>query len=169
MTTDPDPEPTDPTPQAGSGWIPPDPSPRSSHRRGFLALGCLVVVLFVGFGLIATAILDSSSVGPAMQSLGFGTGGSGCVLEVTARTFPSGTPVRLVARFTPELAAGTTVTVRVAKDGGTLDEMGVVDVKTPSDCISGATAPLEPGHYHVELDVRPSMMPPITGDFVVAS
>ena len=104
-----------------------------------------------------------------MQSLGFGTGGSGCVLDVTSRTFPSGTPVRLVAQFTPELAAGSTVTVRVAKDGGPLHVLGVVNVETPSDCVSGTTAQLEPGRYHVELEVSQSQMPAITGDFVVGS
>jgi len=171
VMTDRDPEPADPTPPVTSGWIQPDPSTRPSRRGPLLALGCvvIVVVLFIGLPLIATAILDSSSGGPAMQSIGFGTGGSGCVLDVTKSTFASGTSVRLVAQFTPELAAGSTVTVRVAKDGGPLDDMGVVNVDTPSDCISGATAQLEPGHYHVELDVRPSVMPAISGDFVVES
>ena len=102
-----------------------------------------------------------------MQSVGFGTGGSGCSLDAIARTFPSGTAVRVVAQFTPELAAGTVVTVGVAKDGGSLEDLGVINVDTPSDCISGATTPLEPGRYHVELDVRPGTMPPIAGDFVV--
>ena len=67
-------------------------------------------------------------------------------------------------------AAGTTVTIKVAKDGGSLeDDRGVVNVDTPSDCISGAIIPLGAGHYHVELDVSQSAMPAITGDFVVES
>jgi hypothetical protein len=74
-----------------------------------------------------------------------------------------------VAQFSPELAAGSKVTVRIAKDGGPLDDLGVVNIDTPSDCISGATAALEPGHYHVEVEVRPSKMPAMTGDFVVES
>ena len=169
MTTIPDPEPTDSRPPAASGWIRCHSSTRSSHRLGFLAFGCLVVVLLVGLPLVAAAILDSSSGGPMMQSIGFGTGGSGCVLDATATSFPRGTSVRLVAQFTPELAAGSTVTVRVAKDGGPLDVLGVVHVETPSDCISGSTAQLEPGQYHIELEVSPRMMPAITSDFVVES
>ncbi len=66
-------------------------------------------------------------------------------------------------------AAGTTVTITVAKDGGSLEDRGVVSVDTPSDCISGAMTPLGAGHYHVELDVSRSAMPAITGDFVVES
>jgi hypothetical protein len=169
VTTDPDPEPAEPTPPVTSGWVQPDPSARPSRRGPFLAFGCLVVVVLVALPLAATAILDSSSGAPEIESLGFGTGGSGCVLGVKAQTFPSGTPVRVVVQFTPELAAGSTVTVRVAKDGGPLDDLGVVNIDTPSDCISGATASLEPGHYHVEVEVRPSVMPAITGDFVVES
>jgi hypothetical protein len=172
MTTGLDPEPADPTPPVTSGWIQPGPSARPSRRGPILALGCLgVVVLFVGLvvgvPLVAVAILDASAGAPAMQSIGFGTGGSGCVLDVTTHTFASGTPVRIVAQFTPELAAGTTVTIKVAKDGGSLEDRGVVNVDTPSDCIGGAMTPLGPGHYHVELDVSQSSMPAITGDFVV--
>ena len=149
-------------------------SARPSGRGPVVALGCLVgavllVVVFVGLPLIATAILNSSSGAPEMQWIGFGTGGSGCVLDVTTETFASGTPVRIVAQFTPELAAGTTVTIKVAKDGGTLEDRGVVNVDTPSDCISGAMTPLGPGHYHVELDLSQNSMPAITGDFVVES
>ena len=141
-----------------------EPDARKRRRRPLL-IGCfLIVALLIAAPLVLTAILG----GPSFQSIGFGTGGSGCDLTNVASTFPRGVPIRDVLMFSPELAAGGTVTIKVELNGTELvDLRDTVKVDEPSGCIYGTWPALEPGHYRVEYKVSPSKMPPISGEFEV--
>ena len=142
---------------------------RERRRRPFL-IGCfLIVALVIAAPLVATAILDQSgSSGPNTQSIGFGTGGSGCTLTNVASTFPRGVPIRDVLTFSPALEAGGTVMITVELNGTELvDLRETVKIDEPAPCIYGTMTPLEAGHYRVEYEVSPSMMPPISGEFEV--
>ena len=140
------------------------------RRRRPLLIGCFVIVaLVIGAPLVATAILGlSGSTGAAVQTVGFGTGGSDCTLTGVASSFPRGVPIRDVLTFAPALPAGGTVTVTVERNGIEVPDMGeTVTVDEPSDCIHGTMLSLEPGHYRVEYDVSPDSVPPISGEFDV--
>jgi len=61
----------------------------------------------IGAPLAMTALLDMAGDGPSTESIGFGTGGSGCDLTGTGHSFHVGTPVHVVAHFSPDLKGGT--------------------------------------------------------------
>lgn len=140
------------------------------RRRRPLLIGCfLIVALLIGGPLVATAILDRSRPnGPDVQTIGFGTGGSGCTLTNVGSTFSRGVPIRDVLTFSPALPADGTVTITVERNGTELVDLGdTITVHEPSDCIYGTMRSLEVGHYRIKYQITPSTMPPITGEFDV--
>ena len=71
-----------------------------------------ILLSVIGAPLIATAVLDSSgSSGPDIETIAFGTGGSGCTLANVGSSFAPGVPVRVVVEFSPALPAGGTITI----------------------------------------------------------
>lgn len=144
--------------------------PTASRRiRRLLLPGCLMIgVLLIGGPLVATAILDGSAPAGDIQTLGFGTGGSGCNLDRVTRTVTAGTPVHMVGTFSPELSSGSKVVVTVSVDGTAQPDLGgTIDIATPSDCVNGTIAPHLPGHYVVRLKIEPSTMSALEGTFDV--
>ena len=169
-----EPDPTTSDAPLTSSWLPASPAPRNGRRRAWgspLRIGCLLVVaVFVGGPLIATAILDNVGTGgPSMQAVGFGTGGSGCKLSGSAETFPAGPPIRVVAMFSPGLEAGTTVRISTHRNGTELVGSDVVPVEEPSDCVFVGLRDLDPGHYRIEFEVESSSMPPLSGEFDITA
>jgi hypothetical protein len=88
----------------------------------------------------------------------------------TDTSFPPGTLIRAVAMFSPELQAGTSVTVSTFRDGVELtDYRHVVPVEEPSDCVFIGLAPDEPGRYRLEFALEESSMSPLSGEFDVTA
>lgn len=159
------------SPGPPTGWIPPG-GPAGPRRRRPLLIGCLAVgALLIAGPLIFTAIHDQAgSSGPDIQTIGFGTGGSGCTLTNVTSSFPLGVPIRAVVTFSPALPAGGTVTVKVEMNGMELvDLRRTIKIEEPAPCIYGTMPPLEAGRYRVEYEVSPSEMPPISFEFDVTS
>ena len=165
------------TPAApASGWVPPDPR---SNRRSTILHGSLVgaAVAILGLPLMALAILDNVGEGggsgetvPLVQAVGFGTGGSACGLTGTAGSFPVGTPIRIVASFSPALPADSSVTVSWDRDGTQLtSRREIVRLDDPADCIYSTHESLPPGQYRIEYRVDSSAMPPLAGEFEVTA
>ena len=165
-----DAEPSSPAP----GWLPPEPARETKGRRDprtLLAIGCLIVVgLFFAAPLLFLAFYDATSSGPSVQSVAFGRAGSGCTVTRPDTSFPPGTPIRAVAMFSPELQAGTSVTVSTFRDGEELtDYRHVVPVEEASDCVFIGLAPDEPGRYRLEFELEESSMPPLSGEFDITA
>lgn len=162
-------EPSRPEP----GWLPPPESTPTTGRnlRTPLAIGCLIaVVLFFAGPLLFLAFYDATSSGPSVQSVEFGRAGSGCTVTRTDTSFPPGTLIRAVAMFSPELQAGTSVTVSTFRDGVELtDYRHVVPVEEPSDCVFIGLAPDEPGRYRLEFALEESSMSPLSGEFDITA
>jgi hypothetical protein len=160
--------------QPPSGWVPPPGASRPSRARR-LANGCVIIVALAVVGsLIATLALDTSgprapdNQAPDLQSVAFGTGGSGCDVTGVASSFPLGVEIRDVVTFSPALPTGATVHIRVERNGAELTEMReTLTIDEPAPCIHGAMTPPEPGHYRVVYEISPSSMPPISGEFDV--
>ena len=158
------------------GWVPPDPR---SNRRSTILLGCLVAAAaaIVVLPLLALAILDnvdqdggSGETVPSVQAVGFGTGGSACGLTGTATSFSAGTPIRIVASFSPALPADSSVTVFWERDGTQLtSRREIVRLDEPADCIFSTHESLPAGHYRIEYQVDSSAMPPLAGEFEVTA
>jgi len=151
------------------GWIALR-GPGDQGRRTPLLLGCLLLgALLLASPLLAVAILDNAgSSGSDTQTIGFGSGGSGCTLTNLASSFPLDVPIRDVVTFSPPLPAGATVTIRIEKNGTELvDRRETVTAGEAAACIQGTLSPLEVGHYRVEAEVSPSTMPLINGEFDV--
>jgi len=130
-----------------------------------------ILISVTGAPLIATAVLDSSgSSGPDIETIAFGTGGSGCTLANVGSSFAPGVPVRVVVEFSPALPAGgtVTVTINVPENGTTRVALGgTIKMAEPTPCVSGTLPPLGAGHYRVEAEASPSTTPPISGEFDV--
>jgi hypothetical protein len=162
--------------QPPSGWAAPPGTPRPSRARR-LANGCVIVVALAVVGsLIATLALDTSGPrapdiqAPDLQSVAFGTGGSGCDITGVASSFPLGVEVIDVVTFSPALPTGATVQIRVEHNGIELTEMhDTLTIEEPAPCVHGAMTPPEVGHYRVVYEISPSSMPPISGEFDVTS
>ncbi len=128
----------------------------------------LVGAIFLGVPLGVMLFFDSAGSGPEMQSLGFGTGGSGCNLTDQASSFPVGVPIRVVLTLEPALRTGGSARFTIAKDGSELTEMGeTISVAEPAPCIHGTLPELEVGHYRVQYAIDPSAISPIRGEFDV--
>ena len=157
-------------PGARPGWLPPSDG-RSSRPRPIL-LGCLIVLaVFLLAPLAAVAILDNAGTGSgSMQSLGFGTGGSGCTLTGAGRSFSEGSPVRALAMYSPGLQPGSTITVATYRDGVELvGRRQLIRVEEESDCAFVGQLLLEPGEYRVEFALDSSPMSPLSGEFEVTA
>jgi len=128
-----------------------------------------ILLSVIGAPLIATAILDSSgSSGPDIETIAFGTGGSGCTLANVGSSFAPGVPVRVVVEFSPALPAGGTITINAPENGTARVALsGTIKMAEPTPCMSGTLPPLGAGHYRVEAEARPSTTPPISGEFDV--
>jgi hypothetical protein len=90
---------------------------------------------------------DSTRLG----TVEFGTGGSGCSVDGTASSFPSGTAsIYEVAHFAREIRAGEVVMFRVLQDGAEVASVPRAFDAT-GDCLGG-TLPngLPPGQYRIE-------------------
>ena len=164
-------QPGAPGPQPPSGWVTPPGASRPSRARR-LANGCAIIVALAVVGrLIATLVLDTSGPRtPDIQSVAFGTGGSGCDITGVAPSFPLGVEIRDVVTFSPALPTGASVQIRVEHNGTELTEMrGTLTIEEPAPCIHGAMTPPEVGHYRVVYEISPSSMPPISGEFEVTS
>ncbi len=119
-------------------------------------------LMVVALGLLLAAC--SSSGAPEIQSIGFGTGGSGCDLTDKASTFPAGVTVLLVATFSP---LPSSVTITLTRDAALIDGPTTIKVDASLGCVNGRLPNLEAGHYKIVVTVPASEMPPLTGEFDV--
>jgi len=150
------------------GSIPPVDAGHRSRRTALLIAIAVVAVALVALPLLATAILDGSSGTADIESVVFGTGGTGCVVGTAASTFASSDTIRMVAQFTPDVPVGSTITIKVSKDGSELPAAGgTMAIGTAANCISGTLIPLEPGQYFLEVAISPGSLPPVGGTFDV--
>jgi hypothetical protein len=155
------------------GWLP--PGAPTGHRRGWLAplaIGCaFAAAVFLAGPLIFLAIYNlSSPAGPSMQAIQFGEGGSQCTIATTSQSFAQGTPVRIVATFSPALPSGSSVLITLHRDGTELTgSRETVRIDEPSDCIYGEHTDLTAGHYRIVYELESSAMPPLSGDFDVTA
>ena len=122
--------------------------------------------------LLATFVLVvvvSGCSAAAIESIGFGTGGSQCTLANQAPSFAVGVPVQFVATFSPDLPAGSSVAISLSRDGTALPDLsGTVNVDVAENCIGGTWKSLDAGHYLVTLTVSSGTgMPPLAGEFDV--
>jgi hypothetical protein len=123
--------------------------------------------LILGAALLLTAC-GGGSAGPGVQTIGFGTGGSGCTLTGAASSFPLGATIRDVVTFTPPLAVGTTIATSIHQGSTELvDRRETLKVEEPAGCMQGVLSPLDVGHYRVTVEIAPSSVPPISGEFDV--
>jgi hypothetical protein len=100
-----------------------------------------------------------------VESLGFGTGGTGCQTTGTASTFPVGTVIHMAASFSP---VPQHVDIKLTKDGVEDPHSGSIDLGGSDNCITNDFADLEPGHYLMTLTPTPAGgMPALTGSFDV--
>jgi hypothetical protein len=152
---------------SSTGWT---PQPDHQRRRWPLLIGLLLVgVVFIA-GPLAVAFMfeQSRSSGPNMQSVGFGTSGSGCTLTNSGSSFPVGVPIRVVLTLSPALPTGGTVRFKIDRNGAELvDLRETITVEELAPCIHGTLPPLEVGHYRVEYAISPSMTAPISSEFDV--
>jgi hypothetical protein len=135
-------------------------------------LGCLIggVLLLVIGPLTIVGILNTAGIGTAATyTVGFGTGGTGCELSTSGDTFPAGTEVRIVATFSPNLPAGSTVSVSMERNGTALPSQHVtIRVDEPMNCIHGTIPSLDAGHYRV-LYESASIAGPISAEFDIVA
>ena len=103
-----------------------------------------------------------------MVSIGFGTGGSGCTVEKQGETFPTGIPINALVTFSPALPTGSTVSIKLERNGTELvGQRETITATEPAPCILGTYPALEVGHYRVEYEIAGDMMAPISGEFDV--
>ncbi|HEY8637096.1 MAG TPA: hypothetical protein VIL81_07505 [Candidatus Limnocylindrales bacterium] len=135
-------------------------------QAGLLQLGVVILVISVAiYAVVLGGFLgpgDSSSI----ESVGFGTGGTDCDLTTVGSTFAPADPIRSVAEFSPELPAGTVITMRLSLGGKELyGYRETLTLDTASGCISGPVSdiPLAAGHYRWA--VSPDSGPEAIGEF----
>ena len=103
-----------------------------------------------------------------LEMMGFGIGGSECALDQMARTFAPDDAIRMTAEYTPGLRVGTSVTIRLLRDGTQVDGYPVeVHFASETRCVFGNVSPgtLPAGHYRLE--VAPDTAPTIGAEFDV--
>jgi hypothetical protein len=118
--------------------------------RWFL-IAAAVLAVGLGIGAVGAWLLDGPADSDRTGTIEFGAHGTGCRVDETASSFPSGTvSVYEAAHYAREVRAGEVVTFRVLQDGAevasvdrTFDEAG--------DCLGGdLPGPLPPGRYRIE-------------------
>lgn len=143
---------------------------RGDWLRSFLVAIVGGTLLFV---LVAQLVRGGtgSGRGPDLTTLDFGVGGNGCDLERSARVFSPAEAIVAAARFAPPIATGSTITIRLTRDGTMMVDYPVVQVADdPWPCVYGVVAspPIAPGRYRWEIEIAGSPMPPLAGEFTVA-
>ena len=125
--------------------------------------------IVVVFAALLLALVASGCEPAAVETIGFGTGGSNCTLANTASTFAAGVPVQFVATFAPNLPAGSSVAISLSQDGKNLPDLsGRVKLDAARNCIGGVWRSLEAGHYRVVLKPSSgSALPSLAGEFDV--
>ena len=162
-----------------TGWLP--PRPPAEKRRDWLrpfAIGCgVAAVLFLAGPLVFLAIYNLSSTAdsspraiPAVQAVQVGQGGFGCAVTTTGTSFPEGTPVRVVATFSPNLPTGSSVLIKLHRDGMELtSRREILRIDEPADCIYSEYPDLAAGRYRIEYELESSAMPPLSGEFDITA
>ena len=155
-----------------AGWLPPAPAENRRNWQTPLAIGCvLAAALFLAGPLIFLAIYNLSSAGsPSVQAVEFGRGGSGCTVTMTGDRFPHGTPVRIVANFSPAIPAGSSVLIKLHRDGTELtSRREILRIDEASDCIYAEQEDLAAGRYRIVYELESSAMSPLSGEFEVTA
>jgi hypothetical protein len=121
------------------------------RRRRLLLLSAVIIVAVLGIGYIGMTLLGSPADSTSRGTVEFGTGGSGCSVDGTASSFPSGTAsIYEVAHFAREVRVGEVVTFRVLQDGAEIASVPRTFDAT-GDCLGGALpSGLPPGQYRIE-------------------
>lgn len=136
-----------------------------------------VLIVFGGATILFVIVAQlglgggAPSRGPDVSTLDFGVGGNGCDLERSARAFSSADSIVAAAEFMPPIATGSTITIRLTRDGTMVADYPVVQVADePWPCVYGLveSPPIAPGRYRWEIEVSGSPMPPLAGEFTVA-
>lgn len=141
-----------------------------SGRSWTIAL-CVALPAFV-LGMASVALdMDQSlagareeprpSIGPTSMRVAFGTGGTGCNVDLVERRFEPGDHVRFGVTFDPPIPSGTDMRVRVTKDDALVFNF-LRNVGTETSCYadSFSTAGLQPGSYIWTLTYDGSGKPP---------
>jgi hypothetical protein len=151
---------------ATAGWVRPPGGRR--RKAGVFVIGVVILsglVLAVPLGFLY--LLDSASTtgSPSIQTIGFGTAGSGCELTDVRSTFPTGATVRMVATFSP---LPNSATDSLTRDAIAVDDPTKVTLDGSQPCVNGTLPGLEAGHYKMVITTIPaSEMPPLIGEFDV--
>ena len=141
---------------------------RVNHGRVPAAVIIAAIILTPVVLLVALALAVVLPGGGQVQTLSFGTGGSGCDLANVTSSFPRGQQIRTVVSFSPPARAGATITMSIAHDGTELlEHRQTFEVDQTANCLWKTLPALEPGHYQVAFAVSPSSLPPISGQFDV--
>lgn len=100
-----------------------------------------------------------------IETLGFGTGGTGCETTGTASTFRHGTLIHMAASFSP---APKHVDISITRDGTADPHSGGIDLGGADNCIVNDFPDLDAGHYVVTLTPTPAgNVPSLSGAFDV--
>lgn len=126
------------------------------------------ILLMLLSGLVVAGCSRPAADAPSVVTVAFGSGGSGCSVTGEASTFAVGEPIHMVATFSPPLAAGTTVTMTIERNGSELPGgRDTLSTTEPTPCVYHGLQHLEVGTYRVRYSVEPGSMPPATGDFEI--
>jgi hypothetical protein len=135
-----------------SGWIAPAAGDGGGGRGR--TRGCVILIIFVGVllvvGLIGLGFLASQARSILGGTIAFGTGGTGCSVSGSAKTFPSTTAIYSVAYLDHDTTAGQVITVAVTYPDGTT-ETNDETMAQAAGCVTQDISPgLTPGHYVLE-------------------
>lgn len=118
-----------------------------------------------------TALAARPTVDPnysGFETIAFGIGGTECHLGTIADTFAPTDPIRVNVAYTPDLPAGTTVTIHLTRGGIELKHYPqTLSFDSATHCIFGSVFPdpLSAGHYRFE--VVPDTAPSVADEFDV--
>ena len=103
---------------------------------------------------------------PTVQTIAFGTGGTGCAVDHDTRSFTPGAVVRFGVAFDPPLPPGTPMRVVVTRDSESVFDIPRT-LETETACYSGefSMARLQMGFYRWSLTYDESRQPPIEEKF----
>lgn len=134
------------------GWTAPAMEPRRRSMGRLVIVGgvVLAVVLFTGY--VGLTFLGAQVQAELAGTIEFGTGGgSVCSVDGGATSFAGGTTVHTAAHLTRSVPAGSSITIRVLRDGAEIATDSVA-FDTTGDCIAQSLqgGALSSGHYRVE-------------------